>query len=154
MPCLVCLQQRRFMALTEEFAISGLRGARTSALRRGSRIYVLIEGSLTRLRSCGNETPAANEDRLDCIGGRERAKRGLRSPSVYGLPLLLHPPPAPPPPLPALPLLCLHRAAAISHLLINFLGQQIMMLFSFAFIFCTVTGITEWFQLHPCFLSP
>lgn len=49
-----------------------------------------MEGSLNRLHCCGNETPAANEHRLDCFLGRERAETALWSQSVHGVP--------PPPP--------------------------------------------------------
>lgn len=49
-------------------------------------MHALIEGSLNRLHCCGNETPAANEHRLDCFLGRERAKTALWSQSVHGVP--------------------------------------------------------------------
>lgn len=49
-------------------------------------MHVLIEGSLNSLHCCGNETPAANEHRLDCFLGRERAQTTLWSLSVHGAP--------------------------------------------------------------------
>lgn len=95
-------------------------------------MHVLIEGSLNRLHCCGNETPAANEHRLDCFLGRGRAKTSLWSQSVNGArpPPPPHPCPAPPPPSVFIPL-SPRRTVAVSHLLINFLRRQITMLFCF-----------------------
>lgn len=154
----LCSRQRTSVVVTEEFAIRALNvlqggtSPRTPELRWGSRMHVLIEGSLNRLHCCGNETPAANEHRLDCFLGRERAKKtALWSQSAHGVPLLrLHPSSAPPPSV--FTLLSLHRAAAISHLLINFLRQQIMMLFSFCLhLLYSYWNNKKWFQLHPWF---
>lgn len=89
----------------------------------GSRMHVLILGSLSRLHCCGNETPAANEHRLDCFLGRGRARTTM----CLAFLILLHPSPAPS--RSAFILLSMHHTAAISHLLINFLRQQITMLF-------------------------
>lgn len=61
----------------------------TPELKWGSRMHVLIEGSLNGLHCCGNETPAANEHRLDCFLGSEWAKAAPQIQSV----LLILPPP-------------------------------------------------------------
>lgn len=119
-------------AISALTVLQGGTSPRTSELKRGSRMHVLIEGSLNRLHCCGNETPAANEHRLDCFLGRERAKTALWSRSVHGVP---------PPPPPSFSCPCclrlrsftvsLHLMAAISHLLINFLRLQITILLCF-----------------------
>ncbi len=146
-PSICARSKRTFVVLTLECAIRALNvlqggtSPSTSELKWGSRMHALIEGSLNRLHCCGNETPAANEHRLDCFLGRERAKAAPRSQSV---PLLLHPSSAPPPSV--FILLSLHHTAAISHLLINFLRQQITMLFCFCLHLLysySVTGITK-----------
>lgn len=103
----------------------------TPELKWGSRMHVLIEGSLNGLHCCGNETPAANEHRLDCFLGSEWAKA---APQIQSVLLILPPPPnssASPPPPSVFILLSGNHTAAISHLLINFLRQQITMLFCF-----------------------
>ena len=80
-------------------------------------MHVLIEGSLNRLHCCGNETPAANEHRLDCFLSRDRAKTAQWSQAVRGL----HPPPSPSSSTLLLLLLLLPSSFFLSHLLINFL---------------------------------
>lgn len=88
----LCSQRRRFAVSSAgmlEQAFNVLQGStspRTSELKWGSRMHVLIEGSLNRLHCCGNETPAANEDRLDCFLGRGRAKTSPPSQSVNDVP--------------------------------------------------------------------
>lgn len=85
----LCSQQRTFVVALECAIIvlnvfSGGTSPRTSELKWGSRMHVLIEGSLNRLHCCGNETPAANEHRLDCFLVRKRAKTSPWSQSVHG----------------------------------------------------------------------
>lgn len=147
----LCSQQRTFVVLTLECAVRALNVLRgvtspsTSDLKWGSRMHVLIEGSLNGLHCCGNETPAANEHRLDCFLSMERAKTALWSLSV---PLLLCPPSGPRPSV--FFLLSLHHTAAISHLLINFLRQQITMLFCFCLhLLYSYWNNKKWFRLHP-----
>lgn len=147
----LCSQQKDIcgsnIGMCNKNVLQGGTSPSTSELKWGSRMHVLIEGSLNRLHCCGNETPAANEHRLDCFLGRERAKTALWSQSV---PLLLHPSSAPPPSV--FILLSLHHTAAISHLLINFLRQQITMLFCFCLhLLYSYWNNKKWFQLHPRF---
>lgn len=68
-------------------------------------MHVLIKGSLNRLFCCGNETPAANEYRLDCFLDRKSAKTALWSQSVHGVHPSPPPPPAPPSSAPPLSVL-------------------------------------------------
>lgn len=56
---------------------------------------VLIKGSLNHLPCCRNETPAANEHRLDCFLDLKGAKPSLWSRALLGI---RPPPPCPPPP--------------------------------------------------------
>lgn len=74
----------------------------TPELKWGSRMHVLIEGSLNGLHCCGNETPAANEHRLDCFLGSEWAKA---APQIQSVLLIL-----PPPQIPLLLLLLLQSS--------------------------------------------
>lgn len=62
-------------------------------------MHVLIKGSLKQLLCCSNETPAANEHRLDCFLDMKGAKTALWSQSLHGV----HSSPPPPPPSSSVP---------------------------------------------------
>lgn len=142
-----------YVVLAVEFAmrvlnvLQGGTSPRTSELKCGSRMHVLIEGSLTGFTVVVMKLQLLmGTGWIIFLAGREpRQLRGaglfLVFPSSSILLLLFLFPPS------FLP--SLHHTAAISHLLINFLRQQIMMLFSFCLpLLYSYWNNQKWFQVH------
>lgn len=101
----------------------------TPELKWGSRMHVLIEGSLNGLHCCGKLQLLMSTGWIVFLAASEL--RQLHRSSLF---YWFSPPPnssASPPPPSVFILLSGNHTAAISHLLINFLRQQITMLFCF-----------------------